>query len=90
MRYDIIKTTEKHKQYLHDKVCGLSNQPKQHDKQIKHLDGNILDIQAEREGRAINKAYRSRTIGFGKRLHKHSGEKHSCKGIGKMTTIKHI
>lgn len=45
---------------------------------IKHSTHYELD--AENEGIAIAKAYKSKTMDFGKRLRKHSGQGHKRKG----------
>ena len=62
------------------KIKGLPYKPKPKNPTVKHVDDKPYDTQAESEHRQIKKAFRPRTIGFGKRIRKRRGETHKRRG----------
>lgn len=66
--FNINNAVEQLKLLEYTKIHGLPIQRKHKDPKIQHIDDTPYIEQAEKEGIAISKAYRSRTIDFGKRL----------------------
>lgn len=85
--FNLIRDTEKYQQFLITKDIGFSSVPKQPVKPIDikyHQDIDIkYDKQAIREQKALRKAFRSKTIDFGKRIRKASGQRHRVGGFAK-------
>lgn len=66
--FDITKAVQKHQQLQADKINGLPSKSKEYQEFIQHIDDTKHIEQAEREGVAISRAFKSKTMDFGKRL----------------------
>lgn len=81
--FNLNQAVKKHQLFEEQKVTGLPERKRQHNLPVKHVDISVYEQQAEREGRAISKAYRSRTMDFGKRLKRKTGQRHFPGGFAK-------
>ena len=66
--FGINIAVEQRKQLQHDKIHGLSYKPKQYDDEVLHITDDDINAQAECEGRFMSRAFKSKTMDFGKRM----------------------
>lgn len=74
--FNLQSEVQRLKQLDYAKVHGLPHKPKQKDPQIQHIDDTPYDIQAEQEGIALSRRFKSRTYHFGVRISKAKGHRH--------------
>ena len=72
--FDINIAVQKQEQLQVDKVNGLPDKVIQYDKPVQQIDDISINEQAEQEGMAISRAYRSRTHIRLKRTYKIDGD----------------
>lgn len=72
--FDIDVAVHKQEQLKRDAVHGLSDTERDYQEPIQHVDGDAYEQQAEREGEAISRAYRSRTHIVLRRTYKVDGD----------------
>jgi hypothetical protein len=78
--FNIREATKRLLQLEYDKVNGLEIKHSEPNPAVKHIDSEPYDIQATKEHVAIKRAFKSKTIDFGKRLRKRRGENHKRRG----------
>ena len=74
--FNLIKEVNRLQQLQYAKIHGLPNKPKHNNPAVQHIDDTPFDIDAEREGIAISKCFKSRTKEFGIRASKSKGHRH--------------
>ena len=72
--FDIDIAVQKHQQLQADKINGLPDKPIRYDEPVQQIDDTNINEQAECEGIAISRAYRSRTHIRLKRTYKIDGD----------------
>ncbi len=72
--FDIDIAVHKQEQLKRDAVHGLPDKDRDYQEPIQHVDGGAYEQQAEREGIAMSRAYRSRTHIVLRRTYKVDGE----------------
>ena len=85
--FDINKEVKRLEQLAVAKVYGLPYKPKQPNPKVEHISAEDIDNKAIRESVFIKRRFTSRTLDFGQRLRKSSGQDHKRKGhykIGKV------
>ena len=70
------------------KINGLPYQRKQKDSKVQHIDGQLFELNAEREDTYIKNRFINRSRDFGQRLVKAKGERHHPGGGYAGHTIK--
>ncbi len=74
--FNLNTEVDRLQQLKHSKVHGLPYKPKLYDSKVKHTDGDMFEIDAEREANIISQGFRNYSKDFGTRLSKRKGEKH--------------
>ena len=72
--FNIDIAVQKHQQLQADRINGLPDKPIQYDESVQQIDDVNINEQAEQEGIAISRAYRSRTHIRLKRTYKIDGD----------------
>ena len=89
MLFDIQKAVHKQEQLKYDAIHGLPDKDRDYQEPIQHIDGNVFEQQAEREGGQISKSFKNRSPDFGLRLKRQykvdgdmfpTGQKHRAVG----------
>lgn len=60
----------------HTRIHGLPYKPKEKIPDVQHTDYSAFDTDAAREGGAISRGFKNRSMDFGLRLSKAKGQKH--------------
>lgn len=74
--FNLTKEVQRLQQLKHDKIHGLPYKRKQRNPKIQQVDGNVFEINAEQEGKAIPHSFHNYSADFGKRLSKRKGQYH--------------
>jgi hypothetical protein len=72
--FDINIAVHKQEQLKRDAIHGLPGQEIDYQESIQHVNGDAYEQQAEREGEAMSRAYRSRTHIVLRRTYKVDGD----------------
>lgn len=66
--FNIDIAIKRQEQLKHDAAHGLPDKDRDYQEPILHIDGDIYNEQAGCEGIAISKAFKNKTMDFGRRL----------------------